>query len=243
MLQSQISFVNSLPDQVKKSITWYTGGEYSEFNDSLRAGKIPAEKRHFENISLAFQGVPPLTTPITVYKGKRSDNVYRVDKAFASTSSTIRGTQDFRGGKCCILQITVPPGSKVLPLNLLSDIKSEDEILLDRNGEYTVTGSDIKIVTDDFNRQSDMKFIFVTYNPPGYISVKKLEEVKDPGQSDSILVQERLIKYLSSILEDMDPEDRELLFDFETEIKHIVEKEKLKVTPQMVAAIKLRLGI
>jgi hypothetical protein len=131
----------------------------------------------------------------------------------------------------------------VLPLNLLSDIKSEDEILLDRNGEYTVTGSDIKIVTDDFNRQSDMKFIFVTYNPPGYISVKKLEEVKDPGQSDSILVQERLIKYLSSILEDMDPEDRELLFDFETEIKHIVEKEKLKVTPQMVAAIKLRLGI
>ena len=243
MLQSQMTIVKTLPDQVIKSITWYTGGEYSDFNESLRAGKIPSEKRHFENISLAFQGVPPLANALTVYKGKRSENVYGVDKAFASTSSTIRGTQDFRGGKCCILQITVPPGSKVLPLESISDNKSEDEILLDRNGEYTVTGSDIRTITDQYGRQSDMKFIFVTYNPPGYLRVKKLEDVKDPGQSDTTLVQERLIKYLSSILEDMDPEDRELMFDFDTEIKHIAEKEKLSITPQMSAAIKLRLGI
>jgi hypothetical protein len=243
MLQTQVSFVKSLPDQVIKSITWYTGGEYSDFNDSLRAGKIPTEKRHFDNISLAFQGVPPLTNPITVYKGKRSDNIYQVDKAFASTSLTIRGTQDFRGGKCCILQITVPPGSKVLPLESISDNKSEDEILLDRNGEYTVTGSDIRAITDQYGRQNDMKFIYVTYNPPAYHRVKKIDDVKDPGPSDVTLVQERMIKYLSSILEDMDPEDRELLFDFDTEIKYIAEKEKLNVSPQMSAAIKLRLGI
>lgn len=239
-LPQQEEYVRHLPERIKQSITWYTGGSYDEFNNALRAGKIPSDRSHFENISLAFQGVPPLSEAITVYKGKRSESVYKVDKAFASTSVTIRGTRDFHGEKCCIMQITVPPGAKVPPLLSLSEHQREQEILLDRDATYALTGTELRLFQDDFKVEFDMKFLFVTYLPKQFVLVgKEISKIRDPGKQDENALQERLIMYLEKLKEE---EDDPELFDAEIELDAILKKEQLRISSEIRDAIRLRLS-
>jgi len=236
----QQEYVRRLPGHIKQSITWYTGGSYDEFNAALRAGTVPKDKRHFENISLAFQGVPPLSEAITVYKGKKSEGVYKLDKAFASTSVTVRGTRDFHGQKCCIMQITVPPGAKVLPLLALSDHQREQEILLDREATYVLTGSEIRIFQDDFKVQFEMKFLFVTYLPKQSIVVgKDIGKVPDPGKHDENALQERLVMYLGKLKKEEDDPD---LFDADIELDAVLKREGLQINPASRRAVMLRLS-
>jgi len=240
-LLRQQEYVLTLPENIKQSITWYTGGSYDEFNTALRSGNIPKDKNHFENISLAFQGVPPLTESITVYKGKKSESIYKTDKAFASTSINIRGTRDFHGQKCCIMQILVSPGSKVLPLAPLSDHQREQEILLDRDANYALTGSDLKIIEDDFKVQFDIKFLFVTYLPKQSVMVgKELSKIPDPGKKDENALQERLVMYLEKLKKEEDDPD---LFDADIELDSILKREKLEINSKVRKAILLRLSI
>lgn len=237
-------YLRSLSDDIKNSIVWYTGGEYDEFNKSLRENrdlKNTTYKKHYENLLLAFQGVPPLSEPIVVYKGKKSDKVHKNEKAFVSTSLYITGTRDFHGNKCCILKITVPPRSKILPIYLLSDIQSEGEILLNRNGNYSITGTDIEPIRDNFNELFDMKFIYCVYTPEETINIgKDVDKVKDIGKKDINLIQERIIEYLNSQKEDeeFDPD----FFDIDVEIDNILQKLKVEITDIVRNAIKMRVN-
>jgi len=206
-LEDQIDFIQSLPEDVKNSILWYTGGNYYIFNDALRKnGKVPEKyRKYFDDLNSAFRNAPPLDTSITVYKGKKSETVFS-DKAFVSTSLDYKGTLDFQGSSldnvsCCVLQITVSAGSKVLPILSLSINPHEQEILLDRDGEMYVTGSTI--------RNGEMKVIFVTYTPKKSISVHEEKSLRKAEKSmDSDLIVERVIKFFQdSDQEDSDQED------------------------------------
>lgn len=195
-LRKQEAYVENLSPEEKNSITWYTGGNYDEFNEAIRGNKIlsQVQSRHKENIDSAFDAVPPIDTPIIVYKGKGSERVYS-DKSFMSTTLLYEHTKRFSGKECCVLQITVSAGSKVLPIRAISKEPDEEEVLLDRDGIMIVTGNTI--------RSDGMKVIFTTYCPQGSKPVREDEELKKADRSfDNQLVIEKLIESL----QDEDPD-------------------------------------
>ena len=156
-MQEIYNYIETLPENIIQSLVWYTGDGYLFFNESLRKKMIPKEKNHFDNIQKAFLNCPTLKNSIIVYKGVKitdEKDMYKKDLAYVSTGTNYESTETFRGSKCCVLQITVSAGSKVLPVYLLSENESEDEILLDKGGNFIVKGSTMK---------DNMKIIFITY--------------------------------------------------------------------------------
>lgn len=195
-LSKQVAYVETLPDSEKASINWYTGGNYDQFNDAIRKGKLLSQlqRGHKDNIDSAFEAVPPLEGPIIVYKGKGSDKVYS-DKSFMSTTLLYERTKRFTNKDCCVLQITVSAGSKVLPIRALSKEPDEEEVLLDRDGTLIVTGNTIE--------KEGMKIIFITYCPQGSKPIHTDEELKKADRTfDPRLIVEQLI----TSMQDEDPE-------------------------------------
>ena len=168
----QINYVKNLDSDIKDSLKWYTGDNYTDFNRRLRYGKELTDEQyiHFVNINFAFENVPPLETTITVYKGIIGKNVFS-DKAFISTSKYYDNTLKFAEtyNNCCVMEITVSKGSKILPLQILTQYKDEKEILLDRNGTLISTGQYIKKVKGD----PDMNVLYCTYSKGIEISSEK----------------------------------------------------------------------
>ncbi len=219
-------FIRKLPAKLIESIQWYTGGNFDKFNENLRKGKelSKEEEYHLQNISEIFYIAPPIEKPLTVYKGIDTLNIYN-DKAFISTSLNYNVALRFAERDCCILQITVSPGSKVLYLSEISREKDEAEVLLDRNGSLKITGEIIK---------GKMKVLFVTYysNESEDISQTK----KAISKFDRDLIIERIVDYFE------DDEDKEFIDD-ET-IKNIY----IKITGENIESenlrkIKIRLGL
>lgn len=138
-------YVRNLSDDIRESLEWYTGGHFDTLNAVLRSEKslTSIQQKHLDNINIAFAGAPPITSIITVYKGKDNLKVYS-DKAFMSTTTSFDKSKDFADKHCCVLEITVSRGSKVLPLKSLSRYAEESEILLDRNGILFVTDQEVK---------------------------------------------------------------------------------------------------
>jgi hypothetical protein len=107
------------------------------------------------NIDEIMEHIPETTVPITVYKGVNLTglNEFRYDHYFSSTSvckdiATIfaggdwqdREDRDLVNDLCCIFEITILPGSKIIPLfgsrnvdkNISGVLANELEIILDR---------------------------------------------------------------------------------------------------------------
>jgi hypothetical protein len=196
MTATQTEYVNGLSETQKESLTWYTGGDFDIFNETLRKGGdvLPIHLTHLQNISSSFESAPPLQEPIVVYKGIDTDNVYS-DDAFVSTSSeyNVAATSFSDKKECCVIQITVSPGSLVLPLMSVSREPEENEVLLDRGGTLLVTGSTIR---------TTMKVIFATYTPKN--SVKVTSEVQPvEAAAESVNAVARTIAFFA---DDEDPE-------------------------------------
>ena len=113
--------------------------------------------------------------------------MYKKDLAYVSTTTNYESTETFRGSKCCVLQITVSAGSKVLPVYLLSENESEDEILLDKGGNFIVTGSTIK---------DNMKIIFITYTSENCNIISDLNLKSIKKTEDVELAKQKIISFL-----------------------------------------------
>jgi len=165
--------------------------------------------------------VPPLKTTIVVFKCKNSANVYS-DKSFVSTSLDYEGSKLFSGKNCCVLQITVSAGSKVLPIKDLSRYQEEEEVLLDRDSIFFVTGSMI-------NETDNMKIIFVTYNPKNSIKVENKDDISNAeDEYDSDLIVERIIDNLKD--DDPDYIDDETIIDmYKTITGKMIEEHRLGI--------------
>lgn len=171
-MNKQYKYISNLPENIQNSLEWYTGGNFDSLNNALRNDKILTEKQqeHFNNLNLAFAGVPRLEEQIIVYKGLDSSRVYS-DKAFISTTTNYKKALEFTENECCILVIVVARGSKILPLKNISRYSDELEILLDRNNTLTVTDQEIKTTN-----QTQMKLLYCTYNIG--IPLTKKQDVK-----------------------------------------------------------------
>lgn len=195
LINKQVDFVNHLNVKYQNVLRWYTGGNFDVFNMKLRQNKNLSEEEQdkLKNMDYMFSLVPPINGSITVYKGKNSSSVYP-DKSFISTSISYEQALKFAGKDCCILEITVSAGSKILPLFTVSRELEENEILLDRDGILSVTGSSIKSLN---NRE--IKIIYVTYMPKTSIVVHDQKQVdKATKQFDQQLIIERLTELLKS---------------------------------------------
>jgi hypothetical protein len=209
-LREQERHLQHLSAPIKDAISWYTGGNFDTFNQYLRSNRaLPQNFRtKLELIDDAFAAAPPIITPVVVYKGKGSDRIYS-DKAFMSTTLDYTKTKRFSGKNCCVVQITISPGSKVLPLRDISREPDEEEVLLDRNGFLLVTGSYI-------NDKDRMKIIFTTYSSDESKLVKNDSQIsKAEKQFDNSLMIQRIIQFFS----DDDPD-----FLDEDEIKIMYKK-------------------
>lgn len=245
IIQKQLQFVNDLIEnhkEIAKSITKYTDGEkiYMILNTNLlRKKHQPKEIQvHLDNIDEAFKAVPPLTEPLVVYRGKKQDEVREVDPSFVSTSLFSDVTLIFTGVGCCVLKITVSPGSKVLPIYDLSKVRHEFEILLDRGGQFIVTGSEINRYISGAVESKSIKTIFVTYTPKIFEQTTLLSEIVDPEKLDETQIQESVIAYFIGMKISYQSVER---FDFH--LNKLMEEEKLTLSSETINAIKMRLGV
>lgn len=233
-LSEQNLFVEQLPDDIKRSLVLYTGALFDRFNESLRRGKVLSaqHRSHLNNIDIAFEASPQLEETITVYKGLDTEDIFS-DKAFISTSLYRRAALEFSGQQCCLLQITVPPGSKILPLSGISRSPHEAEILLDRDGELKVTGEKID------RRRNNVKVLFVSYTGWQAVDLQKEKDIaKAEKKFDPILIQERVIEILRDE-EDLDFIDDEIIIM----TYHQLTQSDRVPPEEMIENIKLQLGV
>lgn len=148
----------------------YTHGVVDRFINTYLRNDIPLESINDESLisneevintlnglDMAMSKIPPLEKSITTYRGVYVGNSKVInDPAFISTTldknyanGIVQQEYDdlYRNSgntKCCVLEIHVPAGSKVLPLFMFSEFPFQKEILLDRNGNFIKTGEYIK---------------------------------------------------------------------------------------------------
>lgn len=246
ILEKQEEYVQHLDDTIKESLTWYTQNNFKEFNKKLRRhGSVMSGKElnHRGNIDDTFENVFRLESPLTVYRGIHRDDFISEkefsDKAFISTSLSYKiARKTFTAGMCCILQIIVSPGSKVLPLRLISNNPEEEEILLDRDGIMFCT---MVSVVDN------MKVFYITYSPKKSERVedmKDLSNAEDKGRNDLII--EQLIKLLQKQQQEDEEEDPDFRVSFDDSmIRTIYERlaERKKISDKDLEKVKSQLNL
>ena len=180
------NYVDNLPENIKKSIIYYTNINSSDINTYLRYGKaigrITGEyyeededneewtekvKEYIANIDEAFLNAPPLEESITVYRGQKR-KIYDA-KSYTSTSLDLKTALDpgfiSKENWCCMYVITVAPGSKILSVVNISHVSEENEIILDRGGAFFITNVEMKPY-DMEGKEQYLQTIYLTYLPP-----------------------------------------------------------------------------
>jgi hypothetical protein len=192
-----------------ETIDWYTANGYKDFNKRMRNDEklTETQQEHLNVLDEIFRKITPITKPIIVYKGVSNDK-YESDKSFISTSRNMKQTYEFTSGNCCVVVITVSPGSKVLYLEKISNFEDEQEVLLNRGGKFFITGSEKNFPKSE---------IFATYIPDCSVGVREVKYIK---KAIDIKVMTEQIKSFFS-------KDEFELFekaDFETDIRYYYNK-------------------
>ena len=135
LLEKHTLFLEGLDNELVEAITTYTTHEYTTINSELRSGgSISLNTQQIVNrIDKVFEMVDPITEPLVLYKGVKSDKLVP-DNAFISTSYKKDVAMAFAAYKCCIVVFSVPIGSKVLYVESVSDSPDEREVLINRDG-------------------------------------------------------------------------------------------------------------
>ena len=174
ILLTQEGFVQSLsPDRIR-SLRYYTGGD---LNTGLRKGISKyMGQNHIDNIDSVFNDIPPIDNALTVFRGLQATeaDLRKTDKGYVSASLLKSVAMKFTGKTCCVLQITLSPNTKIIPLHTISDISEEQEILLERNGTFIVTGSAFGSITEN-----NIKTMFVTYIPERSVELRELLQTSE----------------------------------------------------------------
>jgi hypothetical protein len=177
-LKPQFEFIESLPKDIKTSIILYTENLFTVINTALRdtalreglATKLSKEHENvLKDIDYAFENVPVLKNSLTVYRKVSNKPPVEMKTPFPNPhskyykdkfdekkmTSIISATYDKGVASrfdirtdCCILVITVPAGSSVLPIENIFSFKKEREVLLNRKGKYYITGETIEEYED-----------------------------------------------------------------------------------------------
>jgi hypothetical protein len=228
--------------EIIKSLRWYTGSGYRDINIKLRKKQklSTTQKLHYDNITRAFENVSSITTTLTLYRGLKlnSEKEYKqFDKGFVSMSSDIDVAIGFADGKtkCCLLHITILPGSKVLDLREISNVPEESEFLLSRKeGSFDLT---------DTSLYRGRTVLHIVYIPKGTTKFNKDNvDNKLREQKDNVDNKLREQKNYQRLIEQFDEEVVSLMMiddddDDDSDINSAIEYESerlgIKLTPDL----------
>lgn len=146
ILDKQYEYVNDLNIEIRDIIKRYTGSFYYKLNKKLRENEELSYKYKtiVNKLDSTFNACPIIKDEITVYRGIQSDNFIPELISYISTSYDIDEAIKHSGIKCCLLKILIPPGSKILPIENISEYHGEKEILLHRLGKLNITSREYK---------------------------------------------------------------------------------------------------
>lgn len=191
LLEVQYAYINKLDPKLKQSLRVYTSEKlqyYRALNSYLRGdiSYINTEQQNIlDDLETIFDEVPTLSFPIVVYRGNTRDVIN--NRAYISTSADKSTAESFTKNRdCCVFVITVSAGSKVVPLITVSEHPHEEEFLLDKDGKFMVTGSEII---------NGIRNIFITWLPQ---NAYPLPEVEVPKEN----FDERIVELTRSSLDD-----------------------------------------
>ena len=141
--------------------------------------------------------------------------------------------------RCCIFEITVSPGSKVLPLKDISNFRKEIEVLLDRDGEFFLTYVEEDDIVLENGDVYPMRIIHLTYTGPVIqeLHSKKDFEIFDQKQEafEDIFVSnvfDTILNRMSEIIhKNGGNTDHDALYQYATqayeEVRHLIGDDKL----------------
>lgn len=148
----QLKYMEKIPIEYINVLKEYTKDKYTSVNKFLRDDLQffhykPDDKviNYVDAIDEVFRKIPPLKQDVFLWRGvTRNDGMPDnfVDKAYISTTLDKQLAQKFSGYKCCLYKIRVPKGTKVIPVSLTSHHSNNVEVLLPRDGQYTIVNKD-----------------------------------------------------------------------------------------------------
>lgn len=145
----------------RQALENYSAMDYLQVNEVLRTGgddviNTPDTRAEIDRMTEVFRDAPRTTAPMTVTRGvHNADAMFgppgsRVgksftDKAFVSTSTNTRVTNEFGVGETGSARLTihVPPGSAALSMGALSVSPPEREVLLNRGSRFAVASDQV----------------------------------------------------------------------------------------------------
>lgn len=165
--------------------------------------------------------MPPIETSITVYRGIKTSLMGDITSIVThiSTSYDQKESLVFTNKYCCMIRITLSPGSKVLPVEDISIHPLEKEIIVSRFGSFNLV---LISVIDD------LKFYDLVYLPEGYIHIESNVELNSNKNS---LTVEQSINRLNSLI---DEEELELYDTFEDYINDLITRYQLLIPHEIL---------
>ena len=149
VIEKYIELHSSFFNEIKKteivliqSLIEYTKNAYRPINNRLRNGlSLDTQMgKILNNIDAVFNMVEPITDTLVLYRGYRGTQSCKEsvsDVAFISTTYD-RKVAEYMAGRCLII-FNIPPGTKVLFLESISDSPDECEVLINRSGKFQIT--------------------------------------------------------------------------------------------------------
>lgn len=143
-------YTYNLKDKIKASVLEYTGPNYIKINNYLEDKRSDSEYLNnlIYDIDCAFSYAPQLDNDIILYRGLNMPVVKKIPlfglkglyEGYMSTSSNISVSRMFNGNTNYILEIHVKKGQAPLFIELISNVPTEQEVLLPRNTILNITG-------------------------------------------------------------------------------------------------------
>lgn len=146
-IERQRDYINRLADtDILDALREYTDTAYEPINnDLMNKGKVetPVYAQFISRIDKAFAQVPPLSKPLVVYRGIKHEFSCGVFLGYFSTTERLSVALEFANRDAAwtyLLQINVPKGFRVLPLEKITKNHDEWEVLLPRNTNFRIDG-------------------------------------------------------------------------------------------------------
>jgi hypothetical protein len=145
-MEEQVEFVGSLTGEDKTAIEEYSSDAFYSINESMREHRnlSKADRQTVETLDKLFAAVPLTTTELIVYRGVKKTVDYTLttnQTGYHSTSYDMAAAKCFLNHKSIpgstLLTITLPVGSRILPIEGVSYNPGEHEILLPHWSTFT----------------------------------------------------------------------------------------------------------
>lgn len=155
---NQIKYVDNLEESEQDFVFDYSTIKYVEINEALRSDDDTYDDE-VNALKIIYNNAPKVKNSFHVFRDtsdfqlgskkfselKKNDTF--IDKGLLSTTwrPTYIGTNTYG---CCIVVIKIPIGKKVLFIENISEVKSENEVLLQNGSKFKVISNRVKKVLD-----------------------------------------------------------------------------------------------